>query len=299
MLSNAENAMDARRQDQDRDRNRDGGDDRNSDRSYHSRPFEEILENLEVDPDRGLSKDEAGRRLEKYGENRLRKAKTRGAWAILFDQFKSMVIIVLVIAGSVAFFFRHWAEGIAITAVLLVNAIIGFVTEWKAVRSMEALRAMGGQSARVRRDGEEMETGVEKLVPGDIVILESGDIAPADARLIEANNLRVNESALTGESVPVRKSTETVDPDAPLAERSGMIYKGTTTTEGSGAAVVVGTGMETELGRISEMTESAESESTPLQQRLDQLGRRLAWLTLGVAALIAIIGLLAGRRRGK
>lgn len=287
--------MDARRQDQDRD----GGGDRNPERWYHSRPFEEILENLKVDPDRGLSSDEANRRLEKYGENRLRKAKTRSAWEILFEQFKSTVIIVLVAAGSVAFAFRHWPEGIAISAVLLVNATIGFATEWKAVRSMEALQAMGAQSARVRRDDEEMETGVEQLVPGDIVILESGDIAPADARLVEANNLRVNESALTGESVPVRKSTDAVEPEAPLAERSGMIYKGTTATEGSGTAVVVGTGMETELGRISEMAESAESKSTPLQQRLDQLGRRLAWLTLSVAALIAVVGLLAGQETRK
>ncbi|MFZ0242286.1 MAG: HAD-IC family P-type ATPase [Desulfobacterales bacterium] len=269
------------------------------DATYHDKAPAEALELLEVDPGRGLSEKEARRRLEEFGRNELRQAVTRSAWFILFDQFKSMVIIVLVIAGTVALAFNHWAEAIAIAAVLLVNALIGFLTEWKAVRSMEALRAMGGDTARVRRDGQEMECSVEELVPGDIVVVESGDIAAVDARLIEANNLQVNESALTGESVPVRKNTAPVAPDAPLAERSSMLYKGTTMTEGSGAAVVAATGMATELGRISEMAESAESDSTPLQQRLDQLGRRLAWITLAIAVLIAAVGLLAGQEARK
>ena len=129
-----------------------------------------------------------------------------------------MVIVVLVIAGAVAFSFKHWAEGIAIAAVLLVNAGIGFLTEWKAVRSMEALREMGGDTIRVRRNGIEKEIQAEELVPGDIIVLESGDLAPADVRLIESNNLRVNEASLTGESVPVFKQVEAADADAPLAE---------------------------------------------------------------------------------
>ncbi len=269
------------------------------DASHHDKAPAEVLELLDVDPSRGLSDHEARRRLEEFGPNELRQTATRSAWLILIDQFKSMVIIVLVIAGTMALAFKHWAEAIAIAAVLLVNALIGFVTEWKAVRSMEALRAMGGDTARVRRDGQEMECSVEELVPGDIVIVESGDIAAVDARLIEANNLQVNESALTGESVPVRKSTAPVTADTPLAERSSMLYKGTTLTEGSGATVVVATGMATELGRISEMAESAESDSTPLQQRLDQLGRRLAWITLTIAVLIAAGGLLAGQEARK
>ena len=256
---------------------------------------EEVLKMFKTDTGRGLEADEVRRRSEAYGPNKLREAKMRSPWRMLLDQFKSTVIIVLVIAGGLAFALQHWAEGIAITIVLLINAGIGFTTEWKAVRSMEALRRMGGDSTRVRRQGEEKKIPVEDLVPGDIVILDSGDLSPADIRLIESNSITVNESALTGESVPVHKQTDPVNADAPLAERLCMLYRGTTVNEGSGEGVVVATGMDTELGRISELAESAEKETTPLQQRLDQLGRRLAWITLGIAAVIAVIGLIAGR----
>ncbi len=261
----------------------------------HSRSIEQVLKEMDVELQQGLTKREVRRRREKYGPNILRKAKRCSVWKIMIDQFKSMVITVLVVAGIVAFAFQHWAEGIAIVAVLLVNATLGFVTEWKAMRSMEALRQMGVDTIRVRRDGDDLEIDSEKLVPGDIIVVEAGDMAPADIRLVESNNLRVNEAALTGESVPVRKSTEAVEDDIPLAERTSMLYKGTAITEGSGEGVVIGTGMQTELGRIAELTESAEKEATPLQKRLDRLGRRLAWITLAIAGIIAVIGLLAGQ----
>jgi P-type Ca2+ transporter type 2C len=266
---------------------------------HFSLPIEQVLKNFDVNTDQGLSDEEVRRRRERHGPNRLRETKRRGAGRILIEQFKSMVIIVLVIAGAVAFSFQHWAEGIAIAALLLVNAGIGFLTEWKAVRSMEALREMGGDTIRVRRSGVETEIQAEELVPGDVIVLESGDLAPADVRLIESNNLRVNEAALTGESIPVLKQVEAVDAATPLAERSSMLYRGTTVNEGSGEGVVTATGMKTELGRISELAESAEKETTPLQKRLDQLGRRLAWITLALAAAIAGIGLLAGQETEK
>jgi Ca2+-transporting ATPase len=262
--------------------------------SYHNRTIEDIGELLKVNPSRGLSENEAIQRIDQYGPNRMREAKKRSFWKILIDQFKSMVIWVLLIAGVIALAFQHWAEGIAIVAVLIVNAVIGFVTEWKATRSMEALQKMEGDTIRVRRDDTEMEIETDKLVPGDIVIFEGGDLVPGDIRLIESNNLKVNESALTGESVPVKKQTEPVDDHATLADRKCMLYKGTTVIEGSGEGIVVGTGMKTELGHISELAETAEKEATPLQKRLDQLGRRLAWITLIVAAGIAVVGLLAG-----
>ncbi len=261
----------------------------------YSIPAGKVLEALEVDPAQGLSEEDVRGRMETYGPNRLREVKTRGARRILLDQFKSMVIIVLVLAGAVAFSFQHWAEGIAIAAVLLVNAGLGFVTEWKAVRSMEALREIGGDTIRVRRAGEEREIQAEELVPGDIIVLDSGDLSPADVRLIEANNMRVNESALTGESLPVLKQVDPVADNVPLADRTCMLFRGTTVNEGSGEGVVTATGMDTELGRISELAESAEKETTPLQKRLNQLGRRLAWITVGIAAAIAGIGLLAGQ----
>jgi Ca2+-transporting ATPase len=267
--------------------------------NHYAIPAGQVLEKLEVAPEEGLSEEAVRGRTETYGPNRLREVKTRSAWRILIEQFKSMVIIVLVVAGAVAFSFQHWAEGIAIAAVILVNAGLGFVTEWKAVRSMEALREIGGDTIRVRRAGEEREIAAEELVPGDIVVLDSGDLAPADVRLIEANNIRVNEAALTGESVPVLKQVDPVDESAPLAERTCMLFKGTTINEGSGEGVVTATGMETELGHISELAESAEKESTPLQKRLNQLGRRLAWITVGIAAAVAGIGLLAGQETTK
>jgi Ca2+-transporting ATPase len=267
--------------------------DRNS--SYHSRSVSQVLESLGVEQARGLTEQEVRRRRDKHGSNKLREAKQRSVWQIVIEQFKSMVIIVLVIAGTVALTFQHWAEGIAIAAVLLVNAALGFITEWKALRSMEALRDMGADAVRVRRDNHDLEIDSEKLVPGDIIVVDAGDVAPADIRLIESNNLRVNEAALTGESVPVRKATEAVAEDIPLAERASVLYKGTTIAEGSGEGVVVRTGMQTELGRIADLTESAEKEATPLQKRLDRLGRRLAWITLSIAAMIAGIGLLAGQ----
>ena len=266
---------------------------------YHTLDIEAVLHTVQADLENGLSDEEVRRRLARYGRNRLREAQKRSGWRILLEQFKSTVIIVLVFAGAVAFTFKHWAEGIAIAAVLAVNAAIGFFTEWKAIRSMEALQGLGKDTARVRRAGKETEVDVEELVPGDILVLESGDMAPADVRLSESNNLQVNEAALTGESVPVRKDTRAVEARAPLAERTGMLYKGTTVTDGSGEGVVVGTGMETELGHIAELTESAMSERSPLQRKLNQLGRRLAWITLSIAALIAVVGLLTGNDPGR
>jgi len=262
---------------------------------FHAQSAQQVLDRFEVDPGHGLSNQHVKQRRETYGPNKLRQAESRSVLQILLEQFKSMVILVLLIAGTVAFAFRHWAEGIAIAAVLMVNATIGFFTEWKAVRSMEKLRAIGGDTIRVRRDEEDREIDSQDLVPGDIIIIEGGNLIPADARLIEANNVHVNEAALTGESLPVVKTLDPVNADTLIADRTCMLYKGTTATQGSGEAVVVSTGMQTQLGHISELSESAEKEATPLQNRLNRLGRRLAWITLTLAAIIAFLGLLAGQ----
>ena len=262
---------------------------------FYAQSPEAVASHFSVDVTEGLSRRIIEDRQHTYGLNRLHQTSRRRPVHVLLDQFKSVVILVLVAAGATAFAFGHWAEGIAIVAVLAVNTAIGFLTEFKALRSMEALKALGGDAIRVRRSGETLEIDAVDLVPGDIVILESGDLAPADVRLVEANNIRVNESALTGESVTVHKSIAPVANDAPLAERTCMLYKGTTITDGSGEGIVTATGMQTELGRIADLTESAEKETTPLQRRLDRLGRRLAWLTVLIAVVIAVVGLLAGR----
>ncbi|MGD8752896.1 MAG: cation-transporting P-type ATPase, partial [Anaerolineales bacterium] len=219
----------------------------------------------------------------------------RSAWSIFIEQFKSLVVLLLVAAAALSFAFGEIVDGVAIVIVVLINALIGFFTELRAARSMEALQEMGDVRAKVRREGSVREVNAEELVPGDILILESGDVVTADIRLLEAATLQANESALTGESVPVTKQVESVDEDSPLAERADMAYKGTAITRGSGLGVVVTTGMQTELGEISALVEQAEEEQTPLEERLDGLGQKLIIVTLAIAALVAIIGILQGR----
>lgn len=262
---------------------------------FHASPPEKVLEQFETSEESGLTDNESKKRIEEYGENRLRERKKKNPWKILLEQFLSVVIIVLLLAAVAAFSFQHWTEGIAISAVIIVNTIIGFYTEWKAVRSMEALHEMNVDKIRVRRNGEEEEIDSRFLVPGDIIIIESGDLIPADVRILEANNVRVNESALTGESVPVLKSPEATGKETALSDRTSMLFKGTVVTDGSAKGVVTGTGMNTELGHISDLAEEAEKDTTPLQKKLDQLGRRLAWITISIAVLIAVTGLLVGR----
>ncbi|NDJ86366.1 MAG: HAD-IC family P-type ATPase, partial [Chloroflexi bacterium] len=261
----------------------------------YSRSGDEALEHYQVAISEGLTGAEAQQRLERFGENRLREAERRSALSILIEQFQSLIVLLLVAASALAFAFGDAVEGVAILAVILINAAIGFFTELRAVRSMEALQELGQVTARLRRDGTVHEVDAEQIVPGDILLLEGGDVVTADVRLLEAAKLQANESALTGESVPVNKKVEALNADTELAERTNMVFKGTSITRGSGEGVVVATGMETELGHISSLVESAEDETTPLEKRLDQLGQKLVWLTLVVAALVAISGMLSGK----
>jgi Ca2+-transporting ATPase len=255
---------------------------------------EAVLSAMESAAD-GLSSEEAERRLDEVGPNRLREIEHRSVAAILWEQFKSLVVLLLVVAMGVSFVFGQTIEALAIAVVLAINTAIGFFTEWRAVRSMEALQELGQVTTRVRREGEEQTIPADEVVPGDVVLLGGGDLIPADLRIIGADRLQVDESALTGESVPVAKEAEPVSAETPLAERTCMGYKGTAVTEGTGQGVVVATGMDTELGAISEMVESAEGGDTPLEQKLDRLGHRLVWLTVGIAGAVAVAGLLAGR----
>ncbi|MFW6151401.1 MAG: cation-translocating P-type ATPase [Verrucomicrobiota bacterium] len=256
-----------------------------------------VLDQLGSDSRAGLSKSEVKRRLSKYGSNSIRKTKGRSALEILIEQFRSVVVAILGAAAILAFSFGKTTEGVAILAVIIINCMIGYVSEWKAARSMEALRMMGKRTVRVRRNGEEDNTPSDNLVPGDICLHEGGDMISADLRLIEANNLHADESALTGESESVSKQTQTLDAGTVLAERNNMLYRGTTITEGSAVGVVVATGMQTELGHIAEMAEAAgaEEEQTPLERRLNSLGYKLAWVALGAAALVGAAGLATGK----
>lgn len=254
-----------------------------------------MLDELRVSPDEGLSRAEAKNRFRETGGNRLRETKKRSALAILASQFKSLVILILIVASAVSFAFGKWIEGVAISIAVLINTVIGFLTELKAVRMMEALRELSTVKTKVIRGGEIKEVPAKEVVPGDIVMVESGDMVTADIRLIEANKLQSDESSLTGESVPVGKTTDVIEGDVPLAERKNMLFKGTTLTRGSGRGVVVSTGTETELGKISSLVEEAEEEITPLEKRLNRLGNRLIWVTIGIAVLVAASGIAAGR----
>lgn len=254
-----------------------------------------LLDLLGVDPERGLSGRDVARRRALHGTNQLREYRPLPLIRILASQFKGVVVALLAIAAVLAFAFGDIAEGIAIAMVLLINAGIGFLTEWRAVRSMEALRQLGHVRTLVRRDGGVHQVPAEALVPGDVVVLDAGDAVTADLRLLESAKLAVDESALTGESVPVRKDRAVLPPNTPLMERANMLYRGTAVTRGTGLAVVTATGHATELGHIAELVTSAEAQATPLEQRLNQLGRMLVWITLALSTLIAIAGIAGGR----
>jgi Ca2+-transporting ATPase len=253
---------------------------------------DEILEELETSRREGLSSEEIRNRQRRYGTNRLREAKSRSLWAILIDQFKSLIMALLAVAATTSYLFGENLQGSAIVAVILLTATIGFLTERRAVRSIEALRRLSRVKAKVRRGGSAQEVAATELVPGDIVILDGGDIVTADLRLLEANKMQADESALTGESMPVSKSAAPMEEDdVPLAERRNMLFKGTAVTWGSGEAVVVSTGMHTELGRVSKLVEEAEEEVTPIEKRMNRLGNKLIWVTVGIAGLVSVLGI--------
>ncbi len=254
-----------------------------------------VLRGLGVRPEAGLDRGAAAERRRRFGPNTLRGVQPKRAAAILLDQFRSLIVLLLAVAAALSFVFGDWIEGFAVVGVLVLNALIGFFTELRAVRSMEALRRLGRVSAKVRRDGRALRIPAGEVVPGDILLLEGGDVLAADARITSAATLEADESMLTGESVPVSKNPDPAGAGAPLAERGCMLFKGTAVTRGAGEAVVTATGMRTEVGRISRLVAEAEDETTPLEKRLAALGRRLVGVTLAVAALAALAGIAAGK----
>jgi len=257
----------------------------------HALTADAALAALEVSAASGLFENEIKRRAALYGANTIAARRRMSALRVLAHQFISPVVYLLAGAAGLAFIFEETEEGIAIAAVLAVNALIGFVTELKAARSIESLRALGSRMARVRRDGHTRLVAAEELVPGDIVLVDAGDQVAADLRLIEASNLTADESTLTGESVGVHKSIEATAADARLTERHCILFKGTAVTRGSGVGVVTATGLSTELGRISQLVEEATAGSSPLEKKLTRLTGQLVWATIALAVAIAAIGL--------
>ncbi len=255
-------------------------------------PVEQIVSELELNLEQGLNDQTVQQRQQRYGNNALRETETRSAGDILLEQFKSVIVLLLVAAAVAAAIFGQWIDSSAIIFVVIINAVIGFVTEYRAVQSMAALRQMSVVNTNVRRNGQTQQVSAENLVPGDVVLLAAGDMITADLRLLEASKMQINESALTGESVPVSKQVAPVDADVPLAERASMAFKGTAVTRGAGEGVVVATGMQTELGQISSLVAAEEVDDTPLEKRLDAMGRKLIWITVAVAVIVAGLGIL-------
>jgi len=261
------------------------------DKAWHSIPAEEAIETLNTNPHSGLTQAEAAARLEQYGRNELREEPRPGFLARLANQFKDMVVLLLIGASLVSALLGEWPEAIAIILIVILNAILGVVQEGRAEEALAALKKLSAPEARVVRGGHIIHVPEAEVVPGDIVLLEAGNYVPADVRLIDAINLRIDEASLTGESVPVEKDAERDLPaEAGLGDRKTMGYKSTIATYGRGKGVVIGTGMRTEIGKIAEMLQSVETEETPLQQRLNQLGR---WLVYGALLICGIVFLVA------
>ena len=243
----------------------------------------------------GLTRAEAGRRYAQQGSNVLTGAKQRSALVIFMRQFRSLIVVLLLVAGGLAFALGENLEALAILIVILVNATIGFITEWKADAALDALRKLTVPVAHVMREGQELQIPAEELVTGDVVVLGAGARVPADGRVVQNVQLRLEEAALTGESLPVAKSADAlVDRDAPVSDRINMVHLGTAVTDGRGKFIVTATGMQTEMGKIGTLIEAVGSRGTPLEAKLAQLGRALLVIVLALCAVIVLMGWLRG-----
>lgn len=263
--------------------------------SWHSFSSDEILKKLDTELEKGLTNKEAEKRLLEYGPNQLDEGKSTSFLMMVFRQLNNFLVILLIVAAIISAFLGEWVNAIAIISIVILNTIMGVVQENRAEQALAALKKLAAPDAQVVRDGHRVTIPSHELVPGDIVFLEAGYFIPADVRLLEAINLRIEEAALTGESVPVQKNASLIlDNKASLGDRKNTAFMGTTVSYGRGRGVVVDTGMSTQLGMIAQMLKSVEDEVTPLQRRLDQLGRTLGWVALVVSALVFGIGFLRG-----
>jgi len=262
-------------------------------------PVDEVVHHFDVDPERGLSTDEADERLRDAGPNRIQRVAQDPAWRVFVEQFRSPLILLLVIAAAVAGAVGEARDAIVIGAVLTINAIIGFVQEYRAQKSMASLQELLTFTACVRRDGQAEEIDGADLVPGDVVLLEAGDRVPADGRIVDATGLSIDESTLTGESTPVEKQTEPVESGAPLAERTSLAFMGTSVTRGEATVVVTDTGMSTEMGTVSAEMHEGEKRESPLEARLGVLATRLAIVALVAAAAVVGVAMLRGDTFGE
>ncbi|HHO69218.1 MAG TPA: HAD family hydrolase, partial [Gammaproteobacteria bacterium] len=262
---------------------------------WHTQPVSTVAAALRADPARGLDAADAARRLAEQGPNVLQVARRERWYQVLARQFVDVLIAILLIAAAIAFAIGETGDAVTILAIVVLNGLLGFVQEWKAEKAMAALQRMLSPRCTVLRDGSEQVIDASQLVPGDLVLLEIGDRVPADLRLVEAVNLKADESALTGESVSVHKDVEPVAADTPLAGRRCMVWMGTSITNGRGRGLVVATGMDTEFGHIARLTQSVGEETTPLQHKLAVLGRQLGLFSVAISVVVAVTGWLLGK----
>jgi len=255
----------------------------------------DIIKQLKSDVEYGLNKKEVQRRQVQYGKNDILQKESKKRWWIFADQFLNPIIYILAVAALLAFIFRNWPEGIAILIVIVITVSIGFFMELQAIRSLETLSKMGQGLTSVLRDGKIFRIKASLLVPGDIIILETGDIVSADARLITHENLAIEEAALTGESTPIEKITIPLPINTPITKQNNMVFKGTLVSKGMAKAIVVAIGTHTELGKIQQMALETIEEHTPLEKKLNQLSKWLIWLTLLLAVLVIIMGYIRGK----
>ncbi len=261
-------------------------------RPWHALPADEVLEHLKVRED-GLTEAQVAERLAQYGPNQLTEAPRPGFLKMLWEQFNNFIVILLIVASIVSAFLGEWIDALAIMAIVILNAILGIIQERRAEEALAALKKLAAPEARLLRDGRHVTVSSLRLVPGDIVFLEAGNHVPADVRLLEAINLEIDESALTGESLPVHKNASMkLERDIPLGDWRNTAFMGTMITYGRGRGVVTSTGMRTQLGLIARMLQGVESEETPLQKRLDQLGKVLGWGALLICALVFVLAVI-------
>jgi len=255
----------------------------------------EIVTSFQTDSDNGLTMSEATNRTKVFGTNIYQIQKEKSIWHILLQQFISPIVYLLVFGAAVSLFFNDYLDAIAIGVVIFINALIGFLMEMQARSSMHALRKMDVIKSKVIRQGKVMDIAADKLTPGDVIMLEAGDVIPADGRLIEANHLQCDESSLTGESLPTVKNTDELTKDVPLGDRINMVFKGASVMNGNGKAVITGIAQHTQLGTITSLVESSASSATPLDKKLNALSKKLIWITLGMTLIFATTGIIQGK----
>ena len=261
---------------------------------WHTLSMDEAMARLGSSPS-GLTGAEAGKRLAAAGPNELKASERVSPWRLLLEQFKNVLILILLGATGLSIALGHGLESLVIAVIVLFAVLLGFVQEYRAERAIESLRKLAAPNALVLRDGQELKIPARDVVPGDVVMLHTGDRVPADGRLLEAVNLKAEEAALTGESVATDKHTDALVGELPVGDRKNLVHAGTALTYGRGRAVVVATGMQTEFGRIAQLLETVETSRTPLQKNLDRVGSVLARVALVVVGVIVALGLLRGQ----